>query len=164
MFQPYPSGRGQEPVRDRPPAPQSVLNAVKLMYAGAAVSAIEVIISFTTVGNLKSTIKQHYPHYTPAQVHAAEVTGIAGLAISGLLGIGLWILMARLNLAGRSWARIAASVLFALNTLGLLTTILRPGTATILGVAFTVVLWLVGAGAIVLLWRRESSAFFQPAR
>ncbi len=164
MFQSYPSGRGQEPVRDRPAAPQAVLNAVKLMYAGAAVSAIEVIISFTTVGDLRSVIKQHYPHYTAAQVHAAEVTSIAGLVISGLLGIGLWVLVARLNLAGRSWARIIATVLFAINTLGVLTTIVRPATTTILGLAFAVVLWLVGAGAIVLLWRRESSAFFQPAR
>lgn len=164
MCQPYPRGRGQDPVGERPPAPPSVLNAVKLMYAGAAVSAVEVIVSFTTVGGLKSAIRQAHPHYTAAQVHTVEVTSIAGLVISGLLGIGLWILMARLNLAGRSWARIVASVLFAFNTLGLVTTILRPGTATILGLVFVVVLWVIGLGAIVFLWRRESSDFLQPNR
>lgn len=164
MSQPYPRASGEAPVGEEQPAPRSVLNAAKFMYAGAVVSAIQVIVSFTTIGGLKNAIRQAYPHYTAAQVHTAEVTSIAGLVISGLLGVGLWVLMARLNLAGRSWARIVASVLFAFNTLGLLTTILRPGTATILGVAFVVVLWVIGLGAIVLLWRNESSDFFQPVQ
>lgn len=162
MYQPYPKGGGQGPAEDRPPVPQSVLNAAKLMYAGAAVSAIEIIVSLTTIGGLKGAIEKAYPKYTPTQVHSVEVASIAGLVISGLLGVGLWILMARLNQSGRNWARIVASVLFAINTLELLTTILRAGTATILGTAFAVVLWAVGLGAIVFLWRRESSDFFQP--
>lgn len=162
MYQPYPRGSGQGPVGDQPPVPQSVLNAVKLMYAGAVVSAIEIVISFTTIGGLKSTIEKAYPKYTPAQVHSLEVTSIAGLVISGLIGVGLWILMARLNQSGRNWARIVASVLFAINTLELLTSILRTGTTTLLGVVFAVVLWLIGLGAIVFLWRRDSSDFFQP--
>ena len=161
MYKPYPKGGGQGPVDDGRPTPQSVLNAVKFMYAGAAVSAIEIIISLTTIGGLKSAIEKAYPKYTATQVHSVQVASIAGLVISGLLGVGLWILMARLNLSGRNWARIVASVLFGINTLELVTTILRPGTATILGTAFAVVLWLVGLGAIYFLWRRESSDFFQ---
>ena len=35
MYQPYP-GSTQLPETQRPPAPPSVLNAVKFMYAGAA--------------------------------------------------------------------------------------------------------------------------------
>lgn len=160
MSQPSPARGGQGPVTDRPPAPQSVLTAVKLMYAGAAFSALEIIISFTTIGGLKSAIKQAYPHYSAAQVHTLEIEGVAGLVISGLLGVGLWILMARLNLAGRNWARIVASVLFGINTLELLSVISRPNT--VLGIAFSVILWVIGLGAIVMLWRRESTAFFRP--
>jgi len=160
MYQPYPKGRGQGPVEDRPSAPQSVLNAVKFMYAGAAVSLVEIIISLTTIGDLKSAIEKAYPKYTAAQVHTTEVASIAGLVISGLLGVGLWILMARLNQAGRSWARIVASVLFGINTIDLYFQFARPSTA--LGLAFAAVLWAVGLGAIFFLWRRESSDFFQP--
>ena len=160
MYQRYPKGGDQVPVRDQLPAPQSVLNAVKCMYAGAAVSAVEIIISLTTIGGLKSAIEKTYPKYTVAQVHTTEVASIAGLVISGLLGVGLWVLMARLNLSGRHWARILASVLFGINTLELLTTFTRP--STILGLVFAVALWVVGLGAIVFLWRRESSEFFQP--
>jgi len=160
MYQRYPSGSNTDPVKDRPPVPASVLNAVKCMYTGAAVSAIEIIISLTTIGGLRSAIHTAYPRDSAAQVHTLEIEGVAGLVISGLLGVGLWVLMARLNLSGRNWARIAASVLFGINTLELLATFTRP--STLLGVVFAVVLWIVGLGAIVFLWRRESSEFFQP--
>lgn len=147
-------------VRDQLPVPQSVLNAAKCMYTGAAVSAIEVIISLTTIGGLRSAIHHAYPHYSAAKVHTLEIEGVAGLVISGLLGVGLWVLVARLNLSGRHWARILASVLFGINTLELLTTFTRP--STLLGLVFAVVLWVVGLAAIVFLWRRESSQFFAP--
>jgi hypothetical protein len=162
MYQRYPRGSGQEPVGERPAPPQSVLNAVKFMYAGAAVSLIEIIISLTTIGGLRSAIQKAYPHYTAAQVHTAELTGVVGLVISGLIGVGLWLLMARLNQSGRNWARILASVLFGINTLELIYLFKSPGT--ILGTVFAVVLWAVGLGAIVFLWRRESSDFFQSGR
>jgi hypothetical protein len=162
MYQRYPTGGGQAPVGDRPPVPESVLNAVKFMYAGAAVSLIEVIISLTTIGGLKSAIEKAFPKYTAAQVHTAEITGVVGLVISGLIGVGLWLLMARLNQSGRNWARIVASVLFGINTIELIYLLKSPGT--ILGTVFAVVLWAVGLGAIVFLWRRESTEFFQPGR
>jgi hypothetical protein len=139
-----------------------VLNAVKFMYAGAAVSLVGIILSLTTIGGLKSAIEKAYPKYTAAQVHTTEVGTISGLVISGLLGVGLWILMARLNQSGRNWARIVASILFALNTLQLVATFTRP--STVLGLVYAVVLWAAGLGAIMFLWRRESSDFFQPVR
>ncbi len=41
MYQPYPSsGKPVEP--ERPAAPPAVLNAVKLMYTGAAVSTVSI--------------------------------------------------------------------------------------------------------------------------
>ena len=48
MYQPYPSG-GQPAEPLRPPAPAPVLTAVKLMYAGAAVSAAGLIIGLALV-------------------------------------------------------------------------------------------------------------------
>jgi hypothetical protein len=158
MYQPYPTGGGQEPGRERPSAPQSVVNAVRLMYAGAAVSVIEIIVSLTSVGAVKKAIKTNYPHYTASQVHAVEVSAVAIALVFSLIGVGLWILMARVNAAGRNWARIVATVLFGINTLELLSVIARPHA--LLGLLFAVLLWLVGLGAIVLLWHRQSSAYF----
>ena len=121
---------------------------------------IEVIISLTTIGGLKSAIRKAFPKYTAAQVHSVEVAQIAALVIFGLLGVGLWILVARLNLSGRNWARILASVLFGIYTIQLLFLFRSP--STVLTTAFSAVLWLIGLGATMFLWRRESSDFFQP--
>ena len=48
MHQPYPSS-GQPAGPPRPPAPAPVLTAVKLMYAGAAVSAVELITGLVLI-------------------------------------------------------------------------------------------------------------------
>ena len=159
MHQPYPAGGDSDQLPGPPPVPQSVANAVKLMYAGAVISAVEVIISLTTVGSLQSAIVKAYPHYSATKVHDLEVAGIAEIVVSGLIGIGLWLLVARLNAAGRNWARIVASVLFGINTIELISLVAQPHA--LIGILFAVLLWLAGLGAIVLLWRRESSAYFR---
>jgi hypothetical protein len=160
MYEPYPtstSGHTQEPVRAEPP--RSVLNAVKLMYAGAALSAIVVIVAIATTGSLKASILSKYPNYTSAQVHQAEVGYIAIEAIGGLIAIGLWLWMAWANRGGRSWARIVSAVLFGISTLNLLGSFLRVHAVGTIVAA--VVVWLVGFGAIMLLFNRESNPYFQ---
>jgi hypothetical protein len=161
MYQPYPTAGGPEPTQERPPLPQSVANAVKLMYAGAALSVIEIIISLATIHAVKRAIERAFPHYTTTRVHNLEVFDIALVVISGLIGVALWLLMARLNASGRSWARIVASVLFGIDTLELVSVFARPHA--VLGLLFAVLMWLVGLGAIILLWRKDSSAYFQSA-
>src|ERR1700735_272175 len=161
MYQPYPSG-GQEPVPQQATAPPSVQTAVRFMYAGAALSAIGLILGVATAHSLRHAILVKYPHYTTSQLHAAEVVAVVAVVIGGLLALGLWILMAWANGKGKSWARIISSVLFAISTLDLLTTVARPHS--IVSLLFGVLVWLAGLGAIVLLWRKESSAYFQQSR
>jgi hypothetical protein len=158
-YQPYPASGGDQLPLQRPPAPPSIQNAVKLMYAGAALSALGFIVGLATLGSLKKDIiNASSKPLTPSQLHAAQVFGVATIVILGLIGIGLWLWMARANGAGKSWARIVAAVLFGLNTVGLLSAIARPsafGTKI-----FDILGWLVGLGATVFLWRRESSEYF----
>lgn len=158
MVQRYPSS-GKPVEVERPPAPKPVLQAVKLMYAGAAISTVSLIISLADVGGIKSAIKKAHPNYTASQI-SGDNRFIIGLAVvSGLLGIGLWLWMARANGQGKNWARILSTVLFALATLDLVGVFSEPETA--LGLVFPVLTWLVGLGAIWLLWRRESTQFFK---
>jgi hypothetical protein len=35
---------------------------------------------------------------------------------------------------------------------------------SLFGVLFTAVIWVIGLGVIILLWRRESTEFFKPRR
>jgi hypothetical protein len=161
MYQPYPSTDGPvEP--DKPPAPQSVLNAVKLMYAGAAVSAVSLIISLATIGGTKDAIKKAKPSLTATQINQLNTFIIALAVVSGVIGVALWLWMARKNGEGKSWARILSTVLFALATVDLFGVLSQP--KTVLGLVFPVLTWLIGLGAIVFLWRRESTEFFKPQR
>jgi hypothetical protein len=157
MYQPYPTS-GQTPAPQRPPIPNSVQTAVKLMYAGAALSFIELVVSLTTVGSLKHAILNKYPHYTSSQVHSTEVAIIAGVVIEAVIAIGLWLWMARANASGRSWARVTGTVFFGIYTLFLLLSLRRPSVG--IGLVFSLLVWVAGLGAVILLWRRESSDYF----
>jgi hypothetical protein len=161
-YQPYPTGGGSNQMAQRPPAPQSIQNAVKLMYAGAALSAISLIVGLATVGQLKSAIKKADPSFTASQVHSAETVGVATVVIFGLIGIGLWVWMARANGAGKSWARVVASVLFGISTLELLLSGVRANST--FDLIFEGLVWLIGLGAIVFLYRRDSSEYYAASR
>lgn len=137
--------------------PRSIVMAAKLMYAGAALTALE-IIAYTVYIATTHSIADAVPHATAAKVHATKTTLITANAFAGLIEIGLWIFIARANRAGLSWARIAASVLAAINTILLVTALAGGGAAT--RQVFTVLTWLIGAGAVSLLWRRESGDYF----
>ena len=145
---------------DRGPAPQSILTAVKLMYAGALISAVSLIISLTDTGGLKSAIRKAKPSYDVAQVNHLYNQIIEAAIVSAVIGILLWLAMAYTNGKGMPWARIVSSILFAFNTIGLITFFRNPETG--LSVVFELLVWVVGLGAIVLLWRPESSAYFKP--
>jgi hypothetical protein len=157
MYQAYPGGAPQVP---GPPAPPtSVQNAVRLMYAGAALSALGLILSLVAIGSLRADIIARDHSLTSSQVHAAEVIAISFAVIIGLIGIGLWVWMAQANKRGKNWARILASVLFGLDTVLLLVSLAQPHA--IEGLLLSLLTWLAGLGAIFFLWQRPSSEFFQ---
>jgi hypothetical protein len=159
MVQRYPSS-GKPVELERPPAPPSVVNAVKLMYVGAAVTTVSLIISLADIGGTKSAIKKARPSWTATQVNQFDRFIVITAVVSGLIGIALWLWMARANGQGRSWARVVSTVLFGLATLDLIGVLTEPKTA--LGLVFPLLTWLVGLGAILLLYRPDSTAFFKP--
>jgi hypothetical protein len=159
MYQPYPSsGKPVEP--ERPAPPPSVLNAVKLMYVGAAISTVSLVISLVSISGTKAAIRKARPSYTVAQVNQLNTFIITLAVVSGVIGVALWLWMARANGQGRNWARILSTVLFGLATLDMFGVFSQP--KTLLGLVFPVLTWLVGAGAVFYLWRPESTAFFKP--
>jgi tryptophan-rich sensory protein len=161
MYQPYPSA-GQMPEPARPEPPDSVLTAVKLMYAGAVVSALSLIVGLATIGSLHTELRNAYPKVTSSQLHTIEVATVVFIVIFGLIGIGLWLWMAMANKRGGNWARITATVFFGLNTLSLLVGFARPEALASRLVGLLI--WLIGLGAIVMLWRADSTAFFKAPR
>jgi hypothetical protein len=159
MVQRYPS-RSKPVDLQRPPAPPPVVNAVKLMYAGAAISTVSLVITLADLGGVKSAIKKAKPTWTAAQVNSYDRFLISLAIVSGLIGIGLWLWMAWANNQGRNWARIVSSVLFGLATLDLFGVLTQP--KTLVGLVFPVLTWVVGLGATVLLWRKDNNDFYRP--
>lgn len=175
MYQPYPGGDqppqqsgqyGQAGAPVRPPIPQSVTRAVQVMYLGAVASLIGIVVDLLLRHSLRTAIADHATtngkRLTNTQVTDAYHVELAVLVIVGLIEIGLWIWMAQANKAGKNWARITSTVFFALNTLGAI-----GGLA---GGAFTgasatriygLVIWIIGAAAIILLWQRASTQYFK---
>jgi hypothetical protein len=158
MYQPYPGGT-QMPEPSRPPVPQSVVRAVQAMYVGAVVSLIGIVVDLTTLSSTKSKIVSQHRDWTVTQVNNAEHVAIGIFIVSGLLGAALWVWMAQANKAGKGWARIVATVLFAIDTLNVAAGAAAPGG----GVSriYGLVIWLIGLAAIILLWQRPSSEYFR---
>jgi hypothetical protein len=157
MYQPSPSaGQAPEPVHPGPPA--YLVIAVRLMYAGAVVSALSLIVGLATIGSLRNSLHKTYPTFTATQLHSLQTILVAGSVVFGLISVGLWVWMAMMNRAGKSWARIVATVLFGLDTLFLLLGVARAGAAA--GALVSILTWLIGLGAVILLWRRESTEYF----
>jgi hypothetical protein len=158
MVQRYPSSN--KPLEgERPEAPPPVQNAVKLMYVGAAISTVSLIISLIFISSVKPTLRTEFPKYTASQINSAFTAFILVAIISAGIGIGLWLWMARANGQGRNWARITSSVLFVIETLTVLEALRGPKKA--IDLVFPILTWLVGLGAIWFLWRPESTAFFK---
>ena len=168
MYQPYPSS-GQPAGPLRSPAPAPVLTAVKLMYAGAAVSAAALVIGLALIViDINAAARGQFLGHslTAPQMRPLIITV---WIVFGLAGIALWVWMARASGQGRNWARILSTVLFGLATLQ----VLHPQpqgspagfAATVLYYGVTVLFltaWLPGAAAVWLLWRPASSSFFKP--
>jgi|SRR5271165_380377 len=158
MYQPRPSsGQPAEPWRPATPAP--VRTAVKLMYAGAAVSIVPLIVALAYRGDIQTyhiTLLGH--RLTAAQIIQWRPLIITAVILAGLAVPALWLWMARTNGQGRNWARIVATMLFGVATLQLPADI-RAGIALMI---IAVLTWLAGLAAVWLLWCPASSAFFKP--
>ena len=120
-----------------------MLNAVKLMYVGAAISAVSLVISLASIGGTKDAIRKARPSLSATQVNQLNTFIIALAVVSGVIGVALWLWMARENGQGKNWARILSTVLFGLATLDLFGVLRQPKTA--LGFIFPVLTWLAGA-------------------
>jgi|CZKW01.1.fsa_nt_gi hypothetical protein len=161
MYQAYPGG-AQIPEQQRAPVPKSVLTAVKLMYAGAALEVISLVLYLLSIGSIRTAIHKKEPAWDTSKVHAYLTAVVSADLIVAVISIALWLWMAWANKRGSNWARGVASVLFGLNTLFLVLGLAQTHTA--LTLLLPALVWLAGLGAIVFLWQKDSSAYFAAPR
>jgi hypothetical protein len=161
MYQPYPTGAAMPEIQ-RPPIPPQVANAVKVMYIGAAASIVGIIIDILTVNATKTAIEKRSHHLTASQLDASQHALVIAFIIGGLIGAGLWIFLARSCQAGKNWARITGTALFAISTVDTFVGVTAPLAAAVK--IWGAIVWLIALTAVVFLWQRPSSAFFTAPR
>jgi hypothetical protein len=151
-------------VPDPPPrtVPQSVRQAVKAMYGGAAASLIYLITSIATAGSTKTAIEKRFPNFTASQVSTRLHVLLIAAVVEGVIAIAAWIFIARAGQAGKNWARITGTVLFGLNTLDAFGGLVNPVVVLVKVLAF--VIWGLGLIAVIRLWQATSTAYFKAPR
>lgn len=152
----YPGGPPMPIGRPLPPAP--VRKAVKLMYAGAALSVVSAVIGLLTRHDIRTMVENANPNASLSSINRSVNVVIVAVVIGGAIDAGLWIWMSVANSRGHSWARITGTVFFGICTLSLLLSLTVHTTAG--SKVLAVLLWLVGCSTVVLLWRPDSSRFF----
>lgn len=167
-----PGGPGAGPMPQAPPVPgaptpaskpSSIVQAVRLMYVGAVLTLLGGLLTPLIKDDLRRSMADAMSGQpTPMTADQLEVIVNVVVVVSvvfGFIWAGVWLLMAWVIGKGKSWARVVATVLFALNLVSFLAGVAQ-GQATGLVLVVNLLTMLVGAAVIALLWRKDSSAYF----
>ena len=147
--------------RSQPPA---VRRAVMAMYVGAGLSVVAAALSVYEARATGSGM---------VRVGTLDGLGIFG----GAIDLGLWVWMALANRAGHNWARITGTVFFGITSIGTVFSVIglfalgdlnrvagvdAGRGPEVVSVIVSVITWLVGLYATVMMWNKSTAAFYQP--
>jgi len=184
----YPASGYGQPLAPPSERPRPLVIAVWLMYVAAVVEIVYAVAEGHWLGSYMSSffaaIEAADASGSGTQVPASDIRDLVlvGSIIVGIIAALIWLWMAWKNRAGRNWARIVVTVLFALSctsvpefvTGGHLSTM--PSTITSTDgatiavpplnfpawlIAGGVVNWLLGLAIIILLWQGAASRYYQ---
>jgi hypothetical protein len=157
---------GYHPAQRRPAAaeiPGNVAAAIRLMYAGFAVSAIDVVLAIIAIGQYNAEASAHSA--TSGTTSAAnEMAGAAAIAVAAnLLGLIAWTSVAAACRRGDRRARTASATLLALYSVCVLVVCLvtrnDPGV-----LAATAGGWAIGLATVIALGTEQARGFFDEWR
>ena len=151
-------------VPDDSAIPGPVRRSVRFMLAGGALTAIVGL--FLIIATIID--KNALTDSSGKKLSNGEFTsGVIGTAVTYVILVAIWVLMARMNRAGYQWARILASVFCAISTYdtySLVSSLTSGETITVVGIVYivgTLVIWVLGVLSIAMIWRSESNAYFK---
>lgn len=141
--------------------PDSMTMAVRLIWAGAALALVGLLVPLLQKDEIRRTIESE--NVVSSDIDTTINAFIAIAVVFGLIGCGLWVWMAIMNGKGRSWARIVATVFGSLNILfGTIGNAAgsRYSGATTISTVLSVCSVLLAVAIIVLMWQQRSSAWY----
>jgi len=142
-----------------------VISALWLMYTGLAATVLAVILSLVDIGRLGNLAKQYQSVDTIAyNQETAYIILLVFLAlIGGIIGIAIWIVCAVAVRKGRHWGAVLGTVFFGLNCVSMMTIAFGtqgdPATKIM-----SVLMWVIGLVAVILLWQNQSRGFYRAFR
>jgi hypothetical protein len=151
----------RKPTRAEVPPP--VINGVRLMYAGLAVTVLSFIFGLVDITRLDRVATKD--PLTPVQLAAQSSVGILAVFafIGSIIGFVMWPVCASAIRRGRLWGAVVGTVFFGLDTIGMLSVLVgvHGGAASKM---FSVLVWVVGLVAIILAWNPQARAFYRAFR
>lgn len=143
--------------------------AVKLMWAGAGLSLLSLLLSLVlrpSTEELRQAMEDAGLSMTDAQIEQQMAMGMITGVVFGLIGVGLWALHAWANGRGMQWARITGTILGALSILMFLFSLLGIAvslatTSGVVSLVLSAVSALLAAAIIYLLWRPENRPWYE---
>jgi hypothetical protein len=152
--------------------PAKVRKAIRLMYAGFVVTALDLLLSLLALGRYAhdaSAAKEAADNALTARRAAAETaimhnqnTMAGAMAIgvfAAVLGLACWAWLAMATRRGNGWTRIAGTVLLGIYSI--CTLIVVVATHRDPGPQFTtVVVWAIGVATVIPLWSQQARDFF----
>lgn len=148
-------GAGYGAPAERGPRPDTVTNAVRLMFAQVALSLLGLIALFATKSDYEDRIRENTPNASDSTVNAA----IAVVVVIAVVFAVLYALLAMQVGKGRNWARIVTWVLAGLGIISGFTQFgqPQPPVSRILGIIGLV----VEIAIVILLALKASNDYFK---
>jgi serine/threonine protein kinase len=152
--------------------PGNVYTAIRLMYAGFAVTALDLLLSLPVLGRYThdANAARNGAHNArkPLVVAAKtalwatqnQMAGAMAIAVGAdVLGLACWAWLAVATRRGNGRTRIAGTVLLAIYSICTLLVVF--GTHLDPGPQFTTVLvWAIGVATVIPLWSQQARDFF----
>lgn len=173
-YEPYPADSAAQQAAQQPaergPRPQSVQRAVLVMWAKIGLNVLGALVGLLTVGSVvdDAVATARESGTTVPDADTVRTFVVVGIVIALLVGVALMSVLTVFTAKGANWARITYTVLVALGlvsgVLGLVTGSVGGADASppVLSVVISVLGLLLSVAVLVLLWRKESNAWFAP--
>lgn len=139
--------------------PPSIRKAVRLMWAGAALTALGILLNFFMTDEIKDAIRDADSSLTSSEVDDRLAFFLTIGVVFGLIAIGLWLWMASANGQGKPWARTVATVLGGLNVLFFLLGLAQGGN-TALGIVLGLISVALAATILFFLYQEDSNRYY----
>jgi O-antigen/teichoic acid export membrane protein len=157
-YTPMPSEAPRGPVAQGP-APTPVINAVRLMFARAALGVLSLIVLLATKDSLKKEILKKNRNADAAKLDSLLNTAVAVAIVFGIIFIVLYVLLALQVRKGKNWARIVTWVVAGLGVLSALGSLAQPEPA--LSRVIGLLSGVIDIAIIILLAQGASSQYFR---